>query len=105
MIALALKAATFLRPVLAWLEHRAGGKEEVDAAIAEGSRKLGLGKSVIVVLVLAPLAAPWLSEVFGLAGASTAASQVVAYLSGEEGGWSYEHLVVAVALAAFGLRR
>ena len=103
MIALALKAATLLRPVIDWLEHKAGGKEAVDEAIAKGSRKLGIGKTLALVIALAPATAPWL-ELVGLDGASDTARAAADILSGDEGGWDYSHLATAVLLAVFGLR-
>ena len=104
MWAALLKFIGIVRRFADWLEAKAGGQAAVDVAVAEGSRPLGLGKSLIVVLVLSPLAAPWL-EAVGFAGASDAAQQVADFFSGEDGGMEYGHVCVAVVLAAFGLRR
>lgn len=90
----------------AWRKLAAGEDlaHEEALAIARGSQRLGLGKAAIAFLVLAPLASPWL-ETVGVAGAGAAGRQVVSMLTDEEGAMDYAHVALAVAFAAFGLRR
>ena len=66
-------------------------------ALLRNSGKLGFGKALIAAVVLAPLVVPYFDVDF----LNAAADKVVGYLS--FGTYDYDHLVVGLVCAAFGI--